>query len=69
MKTNKAVIIAKEKCKACEYCTYFCPKKCLKLSNEFNNMGYHPVVLCDKDTCNGCGICYIVCPEYAIEVL
>lgn len=65
---NSPVIIDREKCKGCELCIYYCPRKCLGKSEEINNMGYAPAVLNKPEECNSCGICYIMCPEYIITV-
>jgi len=58
-----------ERCKACELCIFYCPKKVLKLDSEkFNKSGYNPVKLTDEKNCNLCGICYTVCPDCVFEI-
>ena len=57
-----------EKCKGCELCTMYCPKKCIELAETYNDAGHHPVRMTAKDNCNCCGICYTMCPDYVIEI-
>lgn len=55
-------------CKACERCIIDCPKGVLKMSDKFNERGYHYVEYVGEG-CIGCGNCYYTCPEpWAIEV-
>jgi len=60
--------INKHKCKGCEYCIMYCPKKCIELSHEINNRGVQYAVFVDPVECIGCGICARVCPDVCIEV-
>ncbi len=62
------ITIDRERCKGCEFCIAFCPKKAIKMGADFNAAGYHPAVFIDERECTGCGFCYQVCPEVAIEV-
>lgn len=63
------VIINKERCKGCGYCTEFCPRKALEISQEINAKGYTVASLVDENKCLGCGLCEIICPEFAVQVL
>jgi 2-oxoglutarate ferredoxin oxidoreductase subunit delta len=63
-----SVTIDFEQCKGCELCVYYCPKKCIAVSEEFNRAGQHPAKITKPEKCNGCGICYIICPEYAVTI-
>ncbi len=56
------------RCKGCEYCVKFCPKKIMTMSSSTGSMGYHYAVLMDEAKCNGCAICAMACPDLAIEV-
>jgi 2-oxoglutarate ferredoxin oxidoreductase subunit delta len=38
----------------------------LKLSEQYNQKGYHPPILISEDLCNGCNICGLMCPDFAI---
>jgi 2-oxoglutarate ferredoxin oxidoreductase subunit delta len=63
--------IDKERCKSCEYCVYYCPKKVLSIDKkEFTKTGYNPVQLIESEVkkCNLCGTCYTVCPDYVFEI-
>lgn len=68
IKEASSVIIDFERCKGCELCVYYCPKKCIVLSKKFNRAGHHLVEIIKSEDCNSCGICYIICPEYAITI-
>jgi len=55
-------------CKACGRCIIDCPKEVLKMSENFNERGYHYVVYTGEG-CIGCANCYYTCPEpSAIEI-
>ncbi len=66
------VVVEKDTCKGCGLCVAFCPKECLRLASELNQLGYHPVeVVVDGDggnDCNGCGRCALICPDVALAV-
>ena len=62
------VKVNKERCKGCELCVLYCPKKSLRMSSEFNEKGYHYPEFCDPETCTGCAICGSMCPEVALEI-
>lgn len=57
-----------ERCKGCEICVHFCPKKAIAVSKQMNAKGYHPAEQIDEEHCTGCAICGMVCPDMAIEV-
>ena len=63
------IIIEKDKCKGCEYCIIYCPKKCITLSHAINIRGVHYAEFSRPETCIACGICGRVCPEVCIEVI
>lgn len=54
--------IRRERCKGCEICIEFCPKKVF----EGDELG-HPIPE-RIDECIGCGTCELRCPDFAIEV-
>lgn len=66
-KTKKIVKINFEFCKACGFCSYFCPDKALEFDEGFNSQSVHPVKW--KGECCLCGQCYLVCPDGAIEIV
>ena len=47
------IAIDKERCKGCQLCVVTCPKKIIRLSEEFNEKGYHFVVFDDSDAVHG----------------
>ena len=56
-------------CKACELCIVSCPMSCIKLSEKFNDKGFHPIEFSfhgERGECTACGICFNVCPDAAI---
>ncbi len=57
-----------EKCKGCELCIQFCPKKILVLDTETNQKGYFPAKVTNIDECIACGTCAIMCPDSIITV-
>ena len=60
--------INQERCKGCELCIQFCPKKLITLSENLNRAGYLPSEFKETKECTGCGTCATVCPEVAREV-
>ena len=62
------VSIEKIRCKGCGICIEFCPKNCLKITDEINSKGYRVVGLTDETKCAKCGVCTIVCPDIAITL-
>jgi 2-oxoglutarate ferredoxin oxidoreductase subunit delta len=65
-KVRGSVVIMAERCKGCGFCVEFCPPDALKLSEQYNQKGYHPPILISEDLCNGCNICGLMCPDFAI---
>lgn len=66
MKGN--IEIDRERCKGCALCIDFCPKDCIRLSDELNLKGYFVAVFDDGEGCTACGNCALMCPDAAIEV-
>jgi 2-oxoglutarate ferredoxin oxidoreductase subunit delta len=62
------VVIRKDRCKACQLCVDFCPKRILVMSDDLNVYGVHYACLLEEQKCTGCAICGLVCPDVAIEV-
>lgn len=60
----------KEKCKGCELCVNFCPKKLIIMDKNINSNGYYtPIILKDNQAnCIGCSSCAKVCPDSAIII-
>ena len=65
-KVRGSVVIMAERCKGCGFCVEFCPPDALKLSEQYNQKGYHPPILISEELCNGCNICGLMCPDFAI---
>ena len=63
-----SIQIDRERCKGCALCIDFCPKSCIRLSEELNVKGYFIVVFDDGEECTACRNCALMCPEVAIEV-
>jgi 2-oxoglutarate ferredoxin oxidoreductase subunit delta len=68
IKTTKPskITIDKERCKGCGYCTEFCPRGALVMSQEINAKGYTLAAISDETKCLGCGLCEVICPEFGI---
>ena len=62
------VLFNKEKCKGCEVCITFCPKKILCLDHEVNAKGYHPAAISNQEECIGCQSCATMCPDCCITI-
>lgn len=62
------VKIDKKRCKGCNLCIVYCPKKNLKLEDRLNEAGIFTVKAVDEDNCLGCGFCFIMCPDSAIKI-
>jgi 2-oxoglutarate ferredoxin oxidoreductase subunit delta len=63
-----SISIDRDKCKGCGYCTEFCPREALVMSQEINAKGYTLAAVADESKCLYCGLCEIICPEFAIKV-
>ncbi|HSW57278.1 MAG TPA: 4Fe-4S binding protein [Dehalococcoidales bacterium] len=63
------IIIEKEKCKGCGFCTEFCPRDALAMTQEINSKGYLLAAVTDESKCLSCGLCEIICPEFGVKVL
>ena len=62
------VLFNKDKCKGCELCVSFCPKKILAMDEGVNNKGYHPAGITDESACVGCRSCATMCPDCCISI-
>lgn len=56
------VIINENLCKGCQLCIHVCAPEVLKISEGFNDHGYHPALYVGQG-CTACGVCYYTCPE------
>jgi 2-oxoglutarate ferredoxin oxidoreductase subunit delta len=59
-------MIIEERCKGCEFCIEFCPKKVLEQDTKFNSKGVRAPRVKDAELCVGCGVCEAICPDFAI---
>ena len=62
------VVFNRERCKGCELCKSFCPKKLIEMDTQVNAKGYCPAMMTDQSQCIGCQSCALVCPDGAIEI-
>lgn len=60
--------INRNRCKGCQLCIVYCPKKNIKADKQVNESGFFPAVIISEDECTGCGICYLMCPDVCIEI-
>lgn len=60
--------IDRERCKGCQLCLITCPKKMIRLAEDFNEKGYHFVFFENSGECTSCTMCGKICPDMAIEV-
>ena len=68
MKRRFQVLFNRDKCKGCELCVSFCPKKILALDSAVNAKGYHPACITDQSECIGCTSCALMCPDCCITI-
>jgi 2-oxoglutarate ferredoxin oxidoreductase subunit delta len=62
------VKIDQKRCKGCQLCVIFCPKKNIRVDTLSNNAGVYPALVCAEENCTGCGMCVVMCPEACIEI-
>jgi len=62
------VFVNQEFCKGCGICVHFCPRKAIRLSEEFNSKGVNVPVPADMEKCTGCCTCELYCPDFAIAI-
>ncbi len=51
------------RCKGCACCVVACPKDCIQIGSEINQMGYQFARFAVRQ-CIGCGLCFYTCPEF-----
>lgn len=68
-KGSITVRIDRETCKGCAYCVLNCPKRLIRIDDEFNSQGFYPAVMGDQSKCTGCALCAVACPDIAITIL
>ncbi len=69
MATRGTVLIDSERCKGCQLCVHVCPQGVLKMSEDYNAKGYHPVMLDESEGfCTGCAVCAVICPDVVFTV-
>lgn len=56
------VSIIEERCKGCNICATYCPKKILGLREDGK------MEVKDPENCIACDLCELRCPDYAIKV-
>lgn len=54
--------IEPEECKGCRLCVAACPRNCLIIGSDLNQLGYQYARF-EKQECTACGFCYYICPE------
>lgn len=67
-KVRITVQIDGEACKGCSYCVLNCPKRLIRIGDEFNSQGFYPAVMGDQGKCTGCALCAVACPDIAITI-
>jgi 2-oxoglutarate ferredoxin oxidoreductase subunit delta len=62
------VIIDRNRCKGCALCVEVCPVGVLRMEEEINTKGYHPVFAAAAENCTGCTLCAMMCPDLCLVV-
>ncbi len=62
------VRINKDRCKGCNLCVVYCPKKNLKADDKLSQKGVFAAMIIDENNCSGCGLCFMMCPDSAIQI-
>lgn len=62
--------INKERCKGCQLCIEFCPRKVLAISEEreTNKEGNRFAKVIKERDCTGCANCAVICPDVCIKI-
>ena len=63
------IVIMETRCKGCGFCVEYCPNDVLRLSDKYNEKGYHPPEIINADACGYCGFCQMLCPEFGIFIV
>lgn len=63
-----SIQIDRERCKGCGLCIDFCPRDCIRLSDELNLKGYFVAAFVEDADCTACRHCALMCPDVAIAV-
>lgn len=67
-KIKGRIVIDRELCKGCRYCSMACPKGLITTGRSLNSIGCYPAVFNESGDCTGCALCARMCPDIAIEV-
>ena len=63
------VLFNRDKCKGCELCVNFCPKKIISMdTGSVNSKGYRPAGISNMAECSGCASCAMMCPDCCISI-
>jgi len=62
------VTIDAERCKGCELCIHFCPRKIIGSLEQIDSRGVHSATVQDSTNCTGCLSCVMMCPDLAIQI-
>ncbi|MAE69125.1 MAG: pyruvate ferredoxin oxidoreductase [Gemmatimonadetes bacterium] len=56
-------LLIHELCKGCGRCIESCPKHCIVMGDQINQLSGQVPVVIDLEDCNGCNLCIDACPE------
>jgi len=62
------LVVLKNRCNGCGYCTWICPNGCLVIGNEKNQLGQRIIAFNLNSKCSGCKMCEEICPAFAIFI-
>ena len=63
LENENYITINPARCKGCGVCIESCPKDCIVLGTELNQMGYRSAQF-EQPGCIACGLCFYCCPEF-----
>lgn len=62
------ITVDSERCKGCNICIEFCPKKVFVKSEKYSKKGVRVPDPVNVENCTVCRLCELLCPDMALDV-